>query len=72
MQSAGSAASEKLTSIRDQHVAALQENFTEGHASPPAPLPSSCPPEPQHSNENQFIADYTAKLTEMQNREDAW
>ena len=44
---------EKLTSIRDQHVAALQENFTEGH------------PEPQHSNENQFIADYTAKLTEI-------
>ena len=45
---------EKLASIRDQHVAALQEQFTEGN------------PEPQYSNENQFIADYTAKLTEIE------
>ena len=45
---------EKLTNIRDQHVAALQEQFTEGN------------PEPQHSNENQFIADYTEKLTEIE------
>ena len=45
---------EKLASVRDQHVAALQEQFTEGN------------PEPQHSNENQFIADYAAKLTEVE------
>ena len=45
---------EQLTSIRDQHVAALQEHFTEGH------------PEPQHSNENQFIADYSARLAEIE------
>lgn len=45
---------EKLASIRETHVAALQEQFTEGN------------PEPQHSNENQFIADYTVKLTEIE------
>ena len=45
---------EKLASIRDQHVAALRDQFTEGN------------PEPQHSNEDQFIADYTAKLTEIE------
>ena len=48
---------EKLINIRDQHVAALQEQFTEGN------------PEPQHSNENQFIADYTEKLTEINIRD---
>ena len=47
---------EKLASIRDQHVAALQGQFTEGN------------PEPQYSNENQFIADYTAKLTEIETK----
>ena len=45
---------EKLASVRDQHVAALQEQFTEGN------------PEPQYSNENQFITDYAAKLTEVE------
>ena len=45
---------EKLASIRDQHVAALRDQFTEGN------------PEPQYSNEDQFIADYTAKLTEIE------
>ena len=45
---------EKLASIREQHVAALQEQFTEGN------------PEPQYSNENQFIDDYTAKLTQIE------
>ena len=45
---------EKLASVRDQHVAALQEQFTEGNS------------EPQYSNENQFITDYAAKLTEVE------
>ena len=45
---------EKLASVRDQHVAALQEQLTEGN------------PEPQHSNETQFIGDYAAKLTEVE------
>ena len=45
---------EELASVRDQHVAALQEQLTEGN------------PEPQYSNENQFITDYAAKLTEVE------
>ena len=45
---------DELASVRERHVAALEEQLTEGN------------PEPQHSNENQFIADYTTKLTEVE------
>ena len=47
---------DELASIRDRHIAVLEAQLTEGN------------PEPQHSNENQFIADYTTKLTEVETK----
>ena len=44
----------ELASVRDRHVAALEEQLTEEN------------PEPQHSNELQFISDYTTKLKEVE------
>ena len=43
----------ELTRVRARHVAALQKQLTEGNI------------EPQRANENQFIGDYKAKLTQV-------